>query len=104
MQPAGRPHIQVSGVYFTSHLVPYSQSDVTSDHLFPLLIGWFVFLCSDVTVELPLLLMHPKPTGIIDNSHKRILDLSVLYLLDASEPFSNDLTFFLPFTSTCLPI
>uniref|UniRef100_A0A671VLY2 Arrestin-C n=1 Tax=Sparus aurata TaxID=8175 RepID=A0A671VLY2_SPAAU len=58
----------------------------------------------DVTVELPLLLMHPKPTGIIDNSHKRILDLSVLYPLDASERFSNDLTFFLPFTSTCLPI
>lgn len=25
---------------------------------------WLIFLCSDVTVELPLNLMHPKPEGI----------------------------------------
>uniref|UniRef100_A0A3Q2PYZ5 Arrestin-C n=1 Tax=Fundulus heteroclitus TaxID=8078 RepID=A0A3Q2PYZ5_FUNHE len=34
-----------------------------------LLIVWFLFWSSDVTVELPLNLMHPKPEGILSLTH-----------------------------------
>lgn len=56
-----------------------SQLAGSAGHLYDS--DWLLcFLCSDVTVELPLMLMHPKPEGITANQ-TFALSLSILYLV-----------------------
>lgn len=69
-QPAGRTHLQVGTA---ANWAKYST------HV-SMILSALVCSCSDVTVELPLQLMHPKPTGTILYRRPVTLTVYTIYI------------------------